>query len=125
MSWLLHNYFLPTLNSDHGPNTSSTSATPLRPLEPLLKTYKATMKLIIRDTSLTTQHKPQLIALYRDIERWISEIRVAANVAIGEVGWSSSTSGVAGENDAANDVTVSASDADPKEIWALESFCDT
>jgi len=111
MSWLLHNYFLPILN----PNDAQVnpSPTPLRPLAPILKKYKSVMKTITRDASLVTSYKPLLTALFRDVERWISEGKVAANMAIGEVGWASSSN-----------VEGDVADADPKEIWALETFVD-
>ena len=48
----------------------------------------------------------------RDIERWIAEARVAANVSLSEVGWQSSHN------------YVPVLDQDAKDRWALEQFCD-
>ena len=105
MVWLLHNYYLPTLN----PTQELAAAAPPRPLLPILKSYKDTMKTITRDVSLRPRHRPNLITILRDLERWIAECKVAANVAVGEVGFGSE---------------YAIGDADFKEIWALESFCD-
>ena len=46
------------------------------------------------------------------MERWISEAKVAANVAV-----SGLDSGPASDN-------LSGGDEDPKERWALDRFCD-
>ncbi|KAJ3513123.1 hypothetical protein NLJ89_g3127 [Agrocybe chaxingu] len=108
MSWLLHNYYLPTLNPVS--TRPTTSAPPLRPLTPMLKFYKNTMKTITRDVSLVSQSKPKIVSILRDLERWIAECRVATNVAVGEVSW------YAGQTDR--------TDIDAKETWALERFCD-
>jgi ribosomal biogenesis protein LAS1 len=67
------------------------------------------MKTITRDASLIPKHRPILITILRDLERWIAECKVAANVFVGEVGFGS-------------DFAIG--DPDYKEIWALESFCD-
>ena len=85
---------------------------PLRPLTPSLIEYKNAMKIIIRDISLASQQKPKVISLMRDLERWIAESRVAANSVV-ESSWTHiQFSG--------SPMTAS----DPKEIWALEKFCD-
>lgn len=105
MAWLLHNYYLPTLN----PIQELEPPPPPRPLLPILKCYKETAKIISRDVSLLPRHKPNLIAALRDLERWIAECKVAANVAVGEVGFG-------------NEYAIG--DADFKEIWALENLCD-
>ncbi|KAJ7101017.1 Las1-like-domain-containing protein [Mycena crocata] len=103
MSWLLHNYFLPTLNpSTVAPPTPA----PLRSLAPVLKQYKYFRKVITRDASLRTQYHQELKGLSRDIERWIAEATVAANVAVGALGWDAGEKG------------------DQKERWALERLCD-
>jgi len=101
MAWLLHNYYLPTLN----PTRELAPASPPRPLLPILKSYKDIMKTITRDVALLPRHRPKLITVLRDLERWIAECKVAANVAVGELGYA-------------------IGDADFKEIWALESLCD-
>jgi ribosomal biogenesis protein LAS1 len=105
MTWLLHNYYLPTLN----PIQELAPAPPPRPLLPILECYKDTMKTITRDVSLLPRHRPNLITVLRDLERWIAECKVAANVAVGELGFGS---------------VCGIGDVDFKEAWALESFCD-
>lgn len=112
MSWLLHNYFLPTLN----PSTvSQAQATRLRPLAPILKKYKNLLKITSRDASVVAQYKGDINSVQRDLERWISEAKVAANVVVGGLGWDLSSP--ASEN-------MGVGDDDPKERWALDRFCD-
>ncbi|KAF7320001.1 hypothetical protein MKEN_00784000 [Mycena kentingensis (nom. inval.)] len=99
MAWLLQNYFLATIN----PSTAlAPQPPPLRPLAPVLKEYKTLSKLVTRDASLKV-HQQQVRTVLRDIERWIAEASVAANVATGSLAWS---------------------DAEAKEQWALERFCE-
>jgi ribosomal biogenesis protein LAS1 len=108
---LLHNYFLPTLN----PSTvSQAQATQLRPLAPILKQYKNLLKITTRDASVVGQYKAAISSVQKDIERWISEAKVAANVAVGELEW---------DNVQVNDI-MGGLDEDPKEKWALERLCD-
>ncbi|TFK36790.1 Las1-like-domain-containing protein [Crucibulum laeve] len=111
MLWILHNYFLPTIN----PSVRSQSQpVPLRPLAPILRHYKSLLKAVTRDTSLRTQYKPQISTVLKDIERWIAEATVSANVSDGNIGWNSG-----GSIDNAPE-----RDQDPKERWALEVLCD-
>jgi ribosomal biogenesis protein LAS1 len=108
MTWLLHNYFLPIIC----PSTDNPEETvPLRPLTPLIE-YKNAMKIILRDVSLASQQKHKVIALIRDIERWIAESRITANSVV-EDSWTHIQF-------LGSPMTAS----DPKEIWALEKFCD-
>ncbi|KDR85290.1 hypothetical protein GALMADRAFT_234064 [Galerina marginata CBS 339.88] len=107
LSWLLYNYFLPTINPISG---TQQVTNPFRPLKPILKLYKNTMKAITRDASLVPQYKPKLVNILRDLERWIAETKVASNILVGEIDWTPPRSFEA--------------DADTKEIWALERFCD-
>ena len=83
MAWLLHNYFLPTLNPSA---PSSAPVPPLRPLAPLLKQYKVIMKATTRDTTLHVQYRAELNKLFRDVERWIAEAKVASTSAVGGAG---------------------------------------
>ena len=106
MSWLLHNYFLPIISP---PTRNTEEVVSLRPLTPGLLKYKNTMKIMIRDVSLASHQKHKVIALIRDLERWIAESRVAANFVM-EESWTH--------------IQFSNSPSDPKEIWALEVFCD-
>jgi ribosomal biogenesis protein LAS1 len=114
MSWLLYNYFLPTLSpSSSSSQVAASAASGVRPLPPVLKVYKNTMKTITRDVSLAKEHKPRLVALMRDLERWIAENKVAANA----------VNIVSGDADSDIDWTTDASvSGDAKEIWALEQF---
>lgn len=114
MSWLLHNYFLPIINPA---SSSRREAPPLRSLEPVLRQYKTVMKMITRDASLRTRHKEEVNAMMRDIERWIAEAKVAANVVVGEVGWEANDIPL-------DDIKEGEDNIDPKEKWALEQFCD-
>ncbi|KAJ6575519.1 Las1-like-domain-containing protein [Mycena sp. CBHHK59/15] len=95
MMWLLHNYFLPTLNPSTVPRPQ---AAPLRPLAPTLKQYKSLRKIITRDASLRSQYHQEIKSVFKDIERWVAEATVAANVA--------------------------KEDQSVKERWALERLCD-
>ncbi|KAJ6519442.1 Las1-like-domain-containing protein [Mycena sanguinolenta] len=105
MTWLLHNYFLPTIN----PSTVAAPQSPsLRPLAPVLKQYKSLRKIVTRDASLKSQYQQEIKTVFRDVERWIAEATVSANVAVGELGWSASGKG----------------DQSAKERWALERLCD-
>lgn len=106
MAWLLHNYFLPTLNPSA---PSAVPAPPLRPLSPLLKEYKALMKAITRDATLPVQYRADITRLLRDVERWISEAKVAS--ATGRVGW----------DDAPGDGDEEDS---PQEKWALDRLSE-
>jgi len=111
MSWLLRNYWLPTLN----PSTALQSKDiALRPVDPVLKQYKTLFKLITRDTSLRKQHKQEVATVFKDVDKWIAEAKVAADVVTGELGWN--TTHVL-EN-------AEASDQDAKERWALEILSD-
>ena len=108
MTWLLHNYFLPIVTL-HINNPEQ--VVQLRPLTPCLIEYKKAMKIMIRDVSLGSRQKHKVIALIRDLLRWIAESRVAANFVVEEP-WTHIQSG--------SPITA----ADPKETWALENFCD-
>jgi ribosomal biogenesis protein LAS1 len=108
MSWLLRNYFLPTLNPSSAVHSH---LAPLRPLLPILKQYKSIFKITIRDVSLRTQYNTATNYILREIERWVTEAKVAANIAVGGFGW---------------DVDISAEngDQDVKERWALDRLCE-
>ncbi|KAG1908488.1 Las1-like-domain-containing protein [Suillus fuscotomentosus] len=108
LTWLLHNYFLPTINPS-APRPST--APPLRPVTPLLKQYKTLVKIVARDTSLRKQNQPDIDAIMRDIERWLAEAKLAADFAADACGW---------ETIDGNDVEQE----DSREKWALERLCD-
>ncbi|KAG2160136.1 Las1-like-domain-containing protein [Suillus bovinus] len=108
LTWLLHNYFLPTINPS-APRPST--APPLRPVTPLLKQYKTLSKIIARDASLRKQNQPDIDAIMRDIERWLAEAKLAADFAADAYGW-----GTIDDNDVEQE--------DFREKWALERLCD-
>lgn len=93
---------------------SQAQATQLRSLAPILQQYKNLLKITTRDASVVSQYKAAISSVQRDIERWVSEAKVAANVAVGELEW---------DNGQINDI-MGGVDEDPKEKWALERLCD-
>ncbi|TFK76738.1 Las1-domain-containing protein [Pluteus cervinus] len=99
MTWLLDNYFNPTINPVTSIISQQTHQPPLRPFKPVLKQYTSLLKIVTRDASLKKKHAGDITSVLRDIERWMSEARVAANHEWG--------------------------DQDPKEHWALDRFCDS
>ncbi|EMD41590.1 hypothetical protein CERSUDRAFT_41872 [Gelatoporia subvermispora B] len=109
MTWLLHNYFLPTLNPSAPPPSRSAST---RPLAPILNRYKTLLKATNRDASLLTKLRPEMTKILRDIERWVAEAKVAATASAGELDW-----------DASRELH-SPDEADWRERWALEKLCD-
>ncbi|KDQ54841.1 hypothetical protein JAAARDRAFT_209051 [Jaapia argillacea MUCL 33604] len=113
MSWLLQNYFLPTLNPA---STPTSQLAPLSPLAPFLKSYKSLAKLLSRDATLKYRYKHEFAKTLRDIERWISEAKVAADGAMGEFGW-----GAPGN---VEETATDAGEEDVRERWAMERLCD-
>lgn len=115
MSWLLHNYFLPTLT----PSSTTSSAPSLRlpPIAPLLKQYKSLLKLTSRDASLKARYKADVVKVVRAIERWVGGAKVAA-AAVVFSGWGASTSGSSYDDE--ND----SREQDGKERWALDRLCE-
>ena len=70
------------------------------------------MKAVARDGSLRKQHQDKIDTVMRDIERWITETKVSAELATHPLGWGFD------DNSAASRVDI-------KEKWALEILCDT
>ncbi|KZP32371.1 Las1-domain-containing protein [Athelia psychrophila] len=101
MAWLLHNYFLPTLNPSAA---AQAPAAQLQPLSPLLKQYRSLLKITTRDASVQAQHQPDIDAVQRSVQRWIGQAKVAAGAGAGDLAWDE--------------------DEDPKERWALERLAD-
>jgi ribosomal biogenesis protein LAS1 len=62
----------------------------------------------MRDASLRSHYHQEIKTILKDVERWIAEATVAANVAVGELGWDSPEK----------------ADQSTKEKWALERLCD-
>ena len=83
----------------------------LRPIAPLLKQYKSLLKATSRDTSLRSRYKPEITKIFRDVERWISEAKVAADVSGAMLDWGA-------DDDDSN------SEEDGREQWALERLCE-
>ena len=102
MSWLLRNYFLPTISPM---NQSVTPTVTLSPVLPLLAQYKQLLKMITRDASLKSRSKPELARILRDVEQWISEAKVAATTV--EL-----------------DTETQQDEEYEREKWALERLCD-
>lgn len=97
MTWLLDNYWLPTLSPG---NLADKSPPEIPPLAPLLKDYKALLKLTTRDAFLKSRHKGDILKLLRDVERWIGEIKVSYGLSMGQM------------------------DDEDKERWAISRLCD-
>jgi len=72
--------------------------------------------MITRDASLRTRYKQEVNTIMRDVERWIAEAKVAANMTIGETGWDTGAAGL-------QEMNIDGS-VESKEKWALERFCD-
>lgn len=97
MTWLLHNYFMPTISPT---NIADTPPPAVPPLTPLLKEYKVLLKLTTRDASLKNRNKPEVLRILRQFERWIGEAGVAWGLSFGQHG-----------------------DEDDKERWVLDQLC--
>ena len=109
MTWLLHNYFLPTLSPPQ--RLTDKAAHQLNPPTSILKEYKALLKLTVRDASLRTRHKADVAKILRDLERWIGEAKVAAtSIALDMLNYQS------WEGD-------SRLEPDARERWALGRLC--
>ncbi|KAH7929344.1 Las1-domain-containing protein [Leucogyrophana mollusca] len=108
LSWLLHNYFLPTINPS---SVSAPESVPLRSVIPLLKQYKALLKRVTRDASLRSRYKVDIDSTMRDIERWIAEARVSVGAAVHGYG----SDNYVGSGDEQEDI---------QERWALHKLCD-
>lgn len=108
MVWLLNNYFVPALNPSAPPKTQ---APPLRPLSPILTQYKGLLKTTTRDASLRSQYKTEITQVLRDIERWVAEAKVAADISAATLEWDAS------EVDGPEP-------EDTRERWALDKLCD-
>lgn len=61
----------------------------------------------MRDASLRTRYKANLSTVLKEIEGWIADAKVAANIAIEGIDWSGT-----------------AEDEDPREKWALDRLSD-
>lgn len=86
----------------------------MRPVAPLFKQYKVLSKIVTRDVSLKVNYQSEITKVLRDLERWISEAKVAANVSGGAFGW---------EVDY-HDERDGPPGLNPKERVAIELLCD-
>lgn len=125
LSWLLHNYFVPTLN----PALAHTSPRPplpptgprLRPAEPLLRRYKSLLKSSLAhdaSPSLRARHEADVRAVLREIERWLAEARVAAAADADAQPTSEFGAAPLGDDDDDDD------DYPKEEAWALDRLCE-
>lgn len=69
------------------------------------------MKTVTRDESLRKRHQDEIDTVMRDIERWITEAKVSAELAVNPLGWGFD------DNSAVARVDI-------KEKWALEILCN-
>jgi ribosomal biogenesis protein LAS1 len=81
---------------------------------PILKQYKSLLKITTRDVSLRSQYDLAISSVMKDIERWVAEGQVAANINAGEVGWEQN----------ANAIVLDSGELDAKDRWTLEKLCD-
>jgi ribosomal biogenesis protein LAS1 len=109
MSWLLYNYFLPTLN----PSTVPQAAPTLQPVQPLLKQYKTLLKITTRDASIAPRYQIQITAVMRNIERWLGEAKLVSRTASGLASW-----------DFSNNDIADADSIESTERWAIDHLCD-
>ena len=65
----------------------------------------------MRDASLRSKYQPRVTKVLSDIERWISEAKIAADTSAATIDWD-------GED---TDVDL---EGDYREQWALDKFCD-
>lgn len=72
------------------------------------------MKVITRDASVHALYKNEIISIEKDVERWVSEARVFASLALGDPGW-----------DSGNKTDHEIPKDDPNERWALDKLCDS
>lgn len=126
LSWLLHNYFLPTLNPAHAPPRPLLPHR-LRPAEPLLRRYKSLCKKSLArgddEASLySVRREEEVRAVLREIERWLAEARVAGAGAATAHPTTSSTE--LGAGCAPYDDDDDYDRDDPSEVWALDRLCD-
>lgn len=69
------------------------------------------MKAVARDGTLRKHHQGDIDSVMRDIERWITEVKVSAELAVNPLGWGF-------------DDNSASTRADIKEKWALDNICN-
>jgi ribosomal biogenesis protein LAS1 len=125
LSWLLRNYFLPTLNPAHAPPRPLLTHR-LRPAEPLLRRYKSLCKKSLArgddEASLYSMRREEEVrAVLREIERWLAEARVAGAASAHQT---TSSTEFGGECAPYDDYEYDGDGDDPSEVWALDRLCD-
>jgi hypothetical protein len=115
---------MPTLH----PSRTLPQAPVLRPLAPLLDAYKTLQKLVLRDASLKKRHEPDIIQALRDVERWLSEARVAKIAAEDRAGWDIGPREREERDVQRHNITGEGAEdhdeSDAAEAWALNCLCD-
>ncbi|KAG8942603.1 rRNA-processing protein las1 [Tulasnella sp. 424] len=101
LTWLLHNYFIPTIS----PSLPSSSSIQLSPAEPILQRYKSLVKATSKDVTLQKKRTTDFDKVFRDLERWIGEAKIAS--------WG-----------AMNLSAVDDEEDEWKEGWALDRLCE-
>jgi ribosomal biogenesis protein LAS1 len=77
------------------------------------------VKIVVRDASLRTRFRQAIGATTRDIERWVAEAKVAADISSGDVGWATDGDTLRAPRTVDEDDHINS-----KERWALERLCD-
>ncbi|KAH9075771.1 Las1-like-domain-containing protein [Lactarius deliciosus] len=113
LTWLLHNYFRPTLDPTLA-HAAPQIRHSLRPAEPLLRRYKGLLKSLARDDDAARRDNADVRAVLRELERWLAEARIAGANA-------QSTN----ENEGWWHARADDNDGDePREAWALDRLCE-
>ncbi|KAG8983650.1 rRNA-processing protein las1 [Tulasnella sp. 427] len=110
LAWLLQNYFLSTLSPDPSSSSSSASTIRLSPVEPLLQRYKLLVKATSKDATLAKRRAPEFEKVFREVERWIGEAKVAS--------WGAAMMNLNVMDDEGEE------EGEWKEIWALDRLCE-
>lgn len=106
LTWLLHNYFLPSLSETSTSSSQSSQTNQLQAIRLSLKQYKSISKTVSRDASLQSEYADELAKAIRDIERWAGETRIAFSA------------------DNSFDLAIADHDRSEGERWALNCLCD-
>ncbi|KAG8982533.1 rRNA-processing protein las1 [Tulasnella sp. 427] len=111
LAWLLQNYFLSTLSPDPSSSSSSASTIRLSPVEPLLQRYKLLVKATSKDATLVKRRTPEFEKVFRDVERWLGEAKVAS--------WGAAMTNLNSGTDDGDE-----EEGEWKESWALDRLCE-
>ncbi|KAH9046478.1 Las1-domain-containing protein [Lactarius hengduanensis] len=115
LTWLLHNYFRPTLDPTLA-HVAPQIRHSLRPAEPLLRRYKGLLKSLARDDDAAQRRNADVRAVLRELERWLAEARIvganAQSTNENEGWWHARAADDDGDGD------------EPREAWALDRLCE-